>query len=90
MGKMAMEELKERVDIMCGRFTLYADSKKHRMPVLFDREQQFQAWLDHDNVPMLKDILTPYAGLLTVYPVSTAVNAAKHDCPQLIKKIGNK
>ncbi|MDD4767811.1 MAG: SOS response-associated peptidase [Desulfotomaculaceae bacterium] len=57
-----------------------------RMPVLFDQEQQFQAWLEQNDPLELKKLLQPYAGPLAAYPVSTAVNAAKHDSPQLIEK----
>lgn len=57
-----------------------------RMPVLFDQDQQFQAWLEQNDVFALKKLLKPYAGALTAYPVSTAVNASKYESPQLIEK----
>ena len=58
-----------------------------RMPVIFDQEQQFQAWLEQSDTSALKDLLKPYAGVLEVYPVSKAVNFSKTDGPELIKSV---
>jgi putative SOS response-associated peptidase YedK len=58
-----------------------------RMPVILDREQQYQTWLEQNDIAVLKNLLHPYAGCLEFYPVSTRVNYSKVDDPRLIEKI---
>jgi putative SOS response-associated peptidase YedK len=58
-----------------------------RMPVIFDHEQQFQAWLEQSDTLALKEMLQPYAGVLEMYPVSKAVNFSKTDGPELINNV---
>ena len=57
-----------------------------RMPVLLPRELEAD-WLDLENqdTGLLREILLPYdPGLMTAYEVSTLVNAAKNQGPELI------
>ena len=57
-----------------------------RMPVLLPRELEGD-WLDLDNqdTGLLREILLPYdPGLMTAYEVSTRVNSAKNQGPELI------
>ncbi|MDD2443267.1 MAG: SOS response-associated peptidase [Desulfotomaculaceae bacterium] len=56
-----------------------------RMPVILDREQEHQAWLEMDEPVSLKKMLRPYQGKMTVYPVSKLVNSPKTDSRQLIE-----
>lgn len=58
-----------------------------RMPVMFDQGWQFRAWLEQNDILLLKKLLQPYTGDLTAYPVSSAVNSPKSDNPQLIERI---
>lgn len=58
-----------------------------RMPVIFDKVQQFKAWFEQNDIFILKKLLHPYAGDLSAYPVSTAVNTAKSDSPNLIERV---
>lgn len=60
-----------------------------RMPAIFDKEQQYQSWLEQNDTFVLKKLLQPYAGDLDAYPVSTAVNTSKRDSPRLIERVEN-
>jgi len=57
----------------------------HRMPVVLPRDEE-RRWLDDDS-GTLDDILTPYAGDMRAYPVSTAVNNPSNDSPDLITEV---
>lgn len=59
-----------------------------RMPVILDQEQEHQAWLEMDEPVLLKRMLRPYQGEMTVYPVSKLVNSPKIDGRQLIEPVG--
>jgi putative SOS response-associated peptidase YedK len=58
-----------------------------RMPVIFDREQQYQAWLEQSDAAVLKSLLHPYPGELVIHRVSTSVNYSSAEDPRLIEKI---
>ena len=57
-----------------------------RMPVMLPKELE-QDWLNQDNEDsaLLREILLPYdPGLMKTYEVSTLVNSAKNQGPELI------
>lgn len=51
-----------------------------RMPVILD-PNQYDSWLEHGGT----DLLQPYAGAMTCYPVSTRVNSTRNNGPELIE-----
>ncbi|MBK1667941.1 hypothetical protein CKO28_07820 [Rhodovibrio sodomensis] len=59
-----------------------------RMPVMLSPDA-FDAWLDPAaDVETAQGLLTPYPdGALTAYPVSTRVNAVKHDDPSILEPL---
>jgi putative SOS response-associated peptidase YedK len=59
------------------------------MPVVVDR-RDWQEWLRPEPLRpgRLEELLVPAPeGLLDAYPVSTAVNKASNDGPQLLEKV---
>ncbi len=60
----------------------------HRMPVIID-QARFDQWLSDETEPqVLQDMLAPAAeDLLAAVPVSTRVNAARNDGPELIEPV---
>lgn len=61
----------------------------HRMPVVVDR-RDWQEWLRPEPLRpgRLEELLVPAPeGVLDAYPVSTAVNKASNDGPQLLEKV---
>ncbi len=63
----------------------YVRAIHDRMPVILDREQEYQAWLEMDEPVLLKRMLRPYQGEMTVYPVSKLVNSPHSDSRRLIE-----
>ena len=59
-----------------------------RMPVILTKEHQ-GAWLNKESpVESLRRLLVPYpAEAIQATPVSTAVNSAKYDGPELVKPL---
>lgn len=54
-----------------------------RMPVILDPEQ-YGPWLEAGGT----DLLRPYAGKLSTYPISRRVNSPANDAPDLLEPIG--
>ena len=60
-----------------------------RMPVILQRHQE-DLWLDHDirDSDILREVLTPYnSGVMEAYEVSTLVNSAANNHPEVIARI---
>ena len=61
-----------------------------RMPVILPRESE-ELWLDPvtNDAAVLTDILTPYSDDgMDAYEVSTLVNYARNDGPEVIARVG--
>jgi putative SOS response-associated peptidase YedK len=59
-----------------------------RMPVILDRENETK-WIENTSVNELMKLLTACpSSQLVAYPVSTLVNSAQHDSPELIIPVG--
>jgi len=56
----------------------------NRMPVVLAEENDYQTWLESDDVNSLKDMLQPYGKPMVAYQVSSMVNSPKHDHPDLL------
>jgi putative SOS response-associated peptidase YedK len=64
-------------------------SVHHRMPVILPRDA-WDEWLDPEPMPptLLAELLAPAADdLLTINPVSRAVNSSRNDGPELIEPV---
>lgn len=59
----------------------------NRMPVILAGENDYQTWLESDDVSRLKEMLQPYSNQMTAQKVSSLVNSPKHDHPGLL--VGN-
>ena len=60
----------------------------NRMPVIFHEKEQYQQWLEEDNLERILDLLeTPSDHILKMYSVSTAVNSVKNNGAQLHKAV---
>lgn len=60
-----------------------------RMPVILHPED-YELWIDNDSrkINLLKDLLRPYPGQeMFGYPVSTTVNSAQSQGPELVKQV---
>lgn len=75
-------------------YTIITTNANERVAPLYDRmpvilaEKDFDAWLDPKNekTDSLKQLLTPYPSEeMRAYPVSTRVNNARNDGPELIE-----
>jgi putative SOS response-associated peptidase YedK len=58
-----------------------------RMPVMLNRREDFEAWLDAEKTPPAEaqKLLKPYAGAdLAVYPVTPKVNDYRYDEPESV------
>ena len=61
----------------------------HRMPVILPREME-ELWLDRDvqDVAVLENALTAYPSeLMQTYQVSTLVNSARNNVPQVVEPV---
>jgi putative SOS response-associated peptidase YedK len=60
-----------------------------RMPVILGPEG-WDVWLDPDehDPNHLQPLLHPYAGTLSAYPVSAAVNNPRNEGPELVQPLG--
>ncbi|HEX7242624.1 MAG TPA: SOS response-associated peptidase [Longimicrobiaceae bacterium] len=59
-----------------------------RMPVVLDGEAR-DAWLDpRADAATLQELMRPFGGALTAYPVSTRVNSPRNDGPELLERAG--
>ena len=57
------------------------------MPVILPKEAE-APWLNQDtNAAVLKDLLVPYSGSMAAYEVSTLVNSARNDTPDVMARI---
>ena len=57
------------------------------MPVILPKEAE-APWLNQDtNAAVLKDLLVPYSGSMEAYEVSTLVNSARNDTPNVMARI---
>ena len=57
-----------------------------RMPVILNPDD-FDAWLDTDrSAEEAQQLLKPYSGALTLYPVGARVNSVRNDDPTLIER----
>jgi putative SOS response-associated peptidase YedK len=59
-----------------------------RMPAILDGDH-FDSWLD-TKAPLAeaKALLRPYPGAMTLFPVSSRVNAVHNDDPDCVRPIG--
>lgn len=57
-----------------------------RMPVIID-PTRYDTWLMEENPDTLQAIMRPWAAELELWPVSTAVNNARHESPELIQPL---
>jgi len=57
----------------------------NRMPVIFTEEEEFEPWLSLNDPSYLNQLLRPYDGDMSIYPVSTKVNSTREDDPGLIR-----
>lgn len=58
-----------------------------RMPVILSENSQYSTWLGVSEPAVLKELLLPYPGLMSSYPVSSLVNSPRQDNPDLIKEV---
>jgi putative SOS response-associated peptidase YedK len=59
-----------------------------RMPVILDPER-FDAWLDTGRpIAETKAVLKPFAGEMTLFPVSRRVNSVRNDDPECREPVG--
>jgi putative SOS response-associated peptidase YedK len=59
----------------------------NRMPVIL-AEADYAKWLDRETPgESLRGLLRPYGGELLSQPISTRVNRAKNDGPELIEPV---
>jgi len=64
----------------------YLKEIHERMPVILDREQDYETWLAPADTSTLKGLLGTYRGKMEIYPVSSLVNSPKYDHPGLIQR----
>ncbi len=61
-----------------------------RMPVMLNRREDFEAWLDAEKTPPAEaqKLLKPYAGSdLAIYPVTTNVNDYRYEEPDSVARV---